>query len=250
LKKKLNFSQPNRPDSLSISDDDDSDVTSTFSSESDGTPQASSSVSEMIYTAFWGTRAAVETKSLQKKKKKRKRRFLSHRSPSTIVTDDVRKQIVLGESLLDFLYPDLIIDTSSDSCPQCSKELADTDIVAGWLPCEFQDYTTECPQCKHRFVPRFSVTCSAPTFEGSQGTSTPLYCELLSPWVLREELENIIHGAEGINEMLNPEWRSGSDIRATLWWNLIVSFNRYRLPVSFLLQGSFRNRLISPTPDA
>jgi pentatricopeptide repeat protein len=249
LNKKLNLSEPSRPDSLSASDDADSDVTSVFSSESDGVPQASSSVSEMIYTTLWGARAAVETKLLQKKKKKRKRRHSTQTLPCTIVTDDVRMQIVLGESLLDYLYPDLIIDTSSDSCPQCSKELRDTDIVAGWLPCEFQDYTTECPQCKHRFVPRFSVRCSAPTFEGSQGTSTPLYCELLSPWVLREELENIIHGAEGIDEMLNPEWRSGSDIRATLWWNLIVSFNRYRLPVSFLLQGSFQNRLINPTPD-
>jgi pentatricopeptide repeat protein len=250
LKKRLQFDPESRPDSVTPSDDADSDVSSAFSSESDyNIPPTSSSLSEMIYTTLWGPRSP-KAKPIQKKKAKRKRRHSSTNIPSAIITDCVRKQIMLGESLLDFLYPDLTIDTSSDSCPQCSKQLTDNDIIAGWLPCEFQDYTTECPQCKHRFVPRFSVKCSAPTFEGSQGTSTPLYCELLSPWVLREELENIIHGAEGIEGMLNPEWRSGNDIRATLWWNLIVSFNRYRLPVSFLLQGSFQNRLINPTPDA
>jgi hypothetical protein len=90
------------------------------------------------------------------------------------------------------------------------------------------------------------VTCASPTFEGSQGLKTPLYCEFLSPWVLRKELQKIIKGETGIEGMLRPEWRSGADIRATLYWNLIVLCRRYRLPFSFLMQGNFQNRLVLP----
>jgi DNA-directed RNA polymerase subunit RPC12/RpoP len=167
----------------------------------------------------------------------------------SITTDRLTKQIVLGESLLDFLYPDLNIDLRGDACPQCSNMMKEDDIISGWQPCEFQDFTTRCPQCGHRFVPRFSVLCNSPTFEGSQGPGTPLYCEFLSPWVLRKELNHIITGDGGIDLILDPEWRSGTDVRATLWWNMIAMFKRYQLPFSFLLQGSFQNRLISPVPQ-
>lgn len=244
------------------SSDAESEVMSALSEEAESEKNF---VSDFLYSAFWGTPKSSSThksstsRKLHKNsvsKRKRRRRPSFSLTPTArplnakVVTEPVQKQVLLGESLLGYLYPGLKIDTCSDSCPQCSKQLSEDDIVNGWLPCEFEDFTTACTQCKHRFVPRFSVRCEAPTFEGSQGPSTPLYCELLSPWVLRKELQNIIHGADGIEEMLNPDWRSGTDIRATLWWNLIVSFKRYRLPLSFLLQGSFQNRLINPTPDA
>jgi len=265
LKKKLLFSErevASRAGTLS-SDDAESDILSALSSDNES-EQNSSFVSDFLYNTLWGTpkqspTAATATRKLHKNsvsKRRRRRRSSFSLTPTVraindkVVTEAVQKQNVLGASLLEFLYPGLKIDTGSDSCPRCSKQLTEDDIVDGWIPCQFQDFTTACTQCKHRFVPRFSVRCAAPTFEGSQGRSTPLYCELLSPWVLRRELENIVHGPDGIDGMLNPEWRSGTDIRATLWWNLIVSFNRYRLPVSFLLQGSFQNRLINPTPDA
>ena len=100
----------------------------------------------------------------------------------------------------------------------------------------------------HKCVPNFSVSCSDPAFEGSQGKQSALFCELLSPWVLRKALGHVINGETGIQGMLEPEWRSGTDIRATLFWNLIVLCRRYRLPFGFLLQGSVQGRTILPRP--
>ena len=183
-----------------------------------------------------------------KQRSRRRRRKKSKYDSEHPVPDRLMKQILLGESLLEFLYPSLKIDTSSDCCPRCSTVMSENAIISGWKPCEFQDFTTQCPQCQHRFVPRFSVSSKSPTFKGSQGPGTPLFCEFLSPWVLRKELDHVILDG-GIDVILDPEWRSGTDIRASLWWNLIALCNRYRLPVSFLLQGSFQNRLINPSPQ-
>merc|ERR1739845_247809 len=97
----------------------------------------------------------------------------------------------------------------------CSRILSEDEVIMGWESCSFRDYTT-------------------------------LYCEFLSPWVLRKELHAATRGDNGMNIILDPEWRSGTDINATLWWNMIVSFKRYKLPVTFMLQGSFRNHLIMP----
>jgi uncharacterized protein (UPF0212 family) len=190
------------------------------------------------------------------KKTKRKRKHRPHTSGSkddaaNTVTEMIARHFGLGESLLDFVYPDLVIDTSSDSCPHCSNRLTENDIVNGWKPCAFKDYTTACPKCQHRFVPHFVVKCSDPNFIGSQGNQTPLYCEYLSPWVLRKEFHHILRSSHdnqeiGIDKMLNPSWRSGTDIKATLFWNLVVCCRRYRLPFAFLLQGNFQNRLILP----
>lgn len=183
------------------------------------------------------------------KKKRRKRKKNRMLTAEEAVSDRLTKQIVLGESLLDFLYPDLSIDTNGETCLRCSHRMTEIEIVDGWLPCEFQDFTTACPQCKHRFVPKFTVTCTSPYFEGSQGSGTPLFCEFLSPWVLRKELNNFISVEDGIDVILDPQWRAGTGIKATLWWNMIAMLKRYRLPFSFLLQGSFQNRLISPVPQ-
>ena len=75
--------------------------------------------------------------------------------------------------------------------------------------------------------------------------------------MLRKEFHHIIKehtelndGESGIDKILNPAWRSGTDICSTLFWNLIVCCRRYRLPYTFLLQGNFHNRLILPRkPD-
>ena len=165
------------------------------------------------------------------------------------MSDRFQKQLLLGESLLEFLYPDISIDTYGDACPRCSNIMKEEDIVSGWQECDFQDFTTCCPLCCHRFVSRFKVSCSSPTFEGSQGPGTPLFCAFLSPWVLRKELGHIIGLDNSIDQILDPSWRSGRDVNAAIWWNLIVMFKRYRLPFSFLLQGSFQNRLINPVPQ-
>lgn len=220
------------------------------SDESESSTTQNASVMVEMYNALFG-RVSPKKKNERKAKKSRKLSVLSpSRSVGMSVPSSVKKQVVLGESLLEYLYPDLTIDMTSDACPQCSNILGEGEIVSGWNSCAFEDFTTQCPQCKHRFVPRFAISTSSPTFEGSQGKGTPLYCEFLSPWVLRKELEHVINGSDGVQGMLNPEWREGTNIRATLWWNLICAFNRYSLPVSFLLQGSFQNRLIFPTPDS
>jgi pentatricopeptide repeat protein len=170
------------------------------------------------------------------------------------VTDFVSHQLELGDAMLEFLYPDLTLD-STDCCPHCSHELTEADVVKGWLPCNFQDCTSACPKCTFRFVPRFSVSSRSPTFSGSQGPQTPLYCEFLSPWVIRKELQHVLKGGGeggnntvgGIRQMLKPAWRDGSGIEATLFWNVLLLCRRYRLPYSFLLQGSFRqSRLVLP----
>jgi len=163
------------------------------------------------------------------------------------ITGQIEKHISIGDSLLDFLYEDLELDTA-DACAKCSYVMSEDQIMLGWKLCSFSDYTTQCPQCKHRFVPRFTVMSSSDSFIGSQGLGTPLYCEFLSPWVLQKELHAVIN-TEEVGSIMKSEWRNGTDINATLWWNLIVAFRRHKLPITFLLQGSFKNQLIMPMPD-
>ena len=194
------------------------------------------------------TGSQVKDSVTMKKRRSRNKNPPEVDTDRLIVTNSVSTHVTLGESLLNLLYPDIAIDTSSDSCPSCSKILSENDITNGWAPCAFKEYTTSCPRCNHRFVPKFTVSCSSSSFRGSQGIATPLYCELLSPWVLRKEIHNILRQGDGIDVMLQPKWRTESDINATLWWNTIVWLKRYKLPISFLLQGSFRNRLILPAP--
>lgn len=164
------------------------------------------------------------------------------------VTEAVLRQILLGENLLEIVYPDISIDTDNELCPRCNFLLDDGDVVAGWVSADSQDYTTECPNCTQKFVPRFCVQCTSPTFVGSRGHASPLLLERLSPWVLQKELRSVMSDREGIENILSPEWRENEPKNAVLWWNLILSFIRYRFPFSFLLQGSFDTNLISPTP--
>lgn len=80
-------------------------------------------------------------------------------------------------------------------------------------------------------------------------SGTPLICERLSPWVLEKELKTKLRDADGLDDLLDPLWREKEAKNAVLWWNLILAFMRYRLPFTFLLQGSFQKRLISPKPS-
>lgn len=163
------------------------------------------------------------------------------------VTDHVLRQILLGENLLEIVYPDISIDTDNEFCPRCNFYLSDDDVVAGWTAGNTQEYKTQCPNCLTNFVPHFCVQSTLPSFVGSRGPSSPLLCERLSPWVLKKELRSVISG--GIENLLNPEWREQEVKNSCLWWNLILSFMRYRLPFTFMLQGSFSSTLIAPTPD-
>lgn len=163
------------------------------------------------------------------------------------VTGHVLRQILLGENLLEIVYPDISIDTDNEFCPRCNYYLSDDDVVAGWSAGNSQEYKTECPNCLQKFVPHFCVQSTLPSFVGSRGPSSALFCERLSPWVLKKELRSVISG--GIEDLLSPEWREKESKNAVLFWNLILSFMRYRFPFTFLLQGSFSSSLIAPTPD-
>lgn len=159
----------------------------------------------------------------------------------------VLRQILLGENLLEIVYPDISIDTDNENCPRCNMYLSDDDVVAGWSAGNSQEYKTECPNCLTKFVPHFCVQSTLPSFVGSRGPNSPLFCERLSPWVLKKELRSVVSG--GIDDLLSPEWRERESKNAVLWWNLILSFMRYRFPFTFLLQGSFSSSLIAPTPS-
>jgi len=164
------------------------------------------------------------------------------------LTAAIAKQIELGENLLESLYPSIDID-NENVCPKCATVLNEDDICTGWTPCASNEYQTQCPSCSHKFVPKFSITCQSPTFEGSQGKGTPLYCDHLSPWVLLREMRSVITATGGIDGILDEKSRSGPDITGMLFWNMIVTFKRYKLPYIFLLQGSFHNNLILPSPS-
>lgn len=182
-----------------------------------------------------------------------------------VVTNAIKTHLDLSNCILDDLYPGLIIDTGSDTCPKCSCVLSQDNIILGWKPCEVRDFSTTCPSCKHRFVPKFSVACSLESFEGSQGAGTTLFVDYLSPWVLLHQIKNIIAPSGvmevksanedsgnllGVGAIIDPEFREGNGINATLWWNIVVTFKRFKIPYTFLLQGSFPDQqLIMPTPD-
>lgn len=164
------------------------------------------------------------------------------------VTEIVANQIGFGEILLEIVYPDISIDTDNERCPKCDTMMIDDEVVAGWSP-DPQDYTTTCMMCRNKFVPKFRVQSTYQYFVGSKGVQTPLICERLSPWVLEKELRTKMHDIEGAEDLLDPEWRERENKNSVMWWNLILSFMRYRLPFTFLLQGSFPQDLISPMPS-
>jgi hypothetical protein len=165
------------------------------------------------------------------------------------VTESVERQIELGENLLEIVFPDISVDTDNETCPRCNFLLSDDDVVGGWTPGDSNDYTTSCPNCTQRFVPHFCVQSSSPSFVGSKGPSSPLMCERLSPWVLQKEIRSVMSDREGIENLLDPNWRQEEYKNAVLWWNLVLSCMRYRFPFSFLLQGSFEQNLIAPMPE-
>ncbi|GMH97302.1 hypothetical protein TrST_g12364 [Triparma strigata] len=170
------------------------------------------------------------------------------------VTESISRQNALGESLLELLYKDVAIDTSIAMCNVCDKALSEKDVSGGWNTGDAHDYCVTCKYCKGKGVTRFSVFSTNEGWEGSgmEGKHKgKLFCEFLSPWVLRKELMSILGDGDdgGIAVLLDPNFPNVSKQKGTIFWNLLVSLRREKLPFTFLFQGSFGNSLITPTPD-
>jgi len=101
------------------------------------------------------------------------------------------------------------------------------------------------PPPLRRFVARFSVHCTAPDWMGSTGPGTPLWCEYLSPWVLRKEVQTILLN-DGIESLLSPQFRKAHTASSTIWWNLILWCRDFALPIAFLLQDSVEGAASAP----
>jgi hypothetical protein len=147
------------------------------------------------------------------------------------------------------VYPDIEINTGGQLCPRCNISLSDDDIIKGWSRNDPQDYTTKCNLCHQKFVPNFKVQTSLLTFRGSKGFGTPLFVQRLSPWVLGKELRTVINDNDGVDSLLDPKWREKETKNEVLWWNLVLSFMRFRLPFAYLLQGSVEQSLLAPSPS-
>jgi hypothetical protein len=176
-------------------------------------------------------------------------------------------QLCMADRTLDFLFPNLVIDLSNPngtSCPRssCQRALSILEIIKAF-PTDSNCYTIRCPSCQREFVPRFTVSCSLETWEGSEGRGTPLWCELLSPWVLQKELLNVIGsrtgsgggtgggGSTGVELVVSPSFRD-SQLKpqcAVLFWNLLVYFRLYGLPYAFLVTEKMSLAFLIPLDD-
>mmetsp|Transcript_15916 Transcript_15916/g.16051 ORF Transcript_15916/g.16051 Transcript_15916/m.16051 type:complete len:435 (+) Transcript_15916:871-2175(+) len=145
-------------------------------------------------------------------------------------------QVLLGEHSLNSLYAGIHIDLFSPfgtACPnpRCRHPLSLMEVRQGWAPIT-DKYTTRCPNCKREFVPRFTVHCDSQDWIGSEGRGSVLWCEWLSPWVLRKQVLSLAEN-EGVESLLSPSLQQAQ--RIVIFWNLIVCFRLLGLPYAFLL---------------
>lgn len=145
---------------------------------------------------------------------------------------------------LDFIFPKLVLDTERETCPQCSEEMLDEEIRFGWNAGDPNDYNTICPRCQRKYVAFF--TCFSPETDwvGSTGPGTPLFCEFLPPWVLCKEVRTILANHD-IHFVCADSFRRE---RGTLFWNLVLYFCEFDLPVDFFV-GPTRYATASPSPS-
>ena len=168
----------------------------------------------------------------------------------------LQRHMILAENLLGSMFPGLEIDLShpfGTSCPnpKCCKPQSISQVISGFTRGDPNVYTTRCYSCDRHFVPRFAVQCSLESWEGSEkkGPGSILWCEFLSPWVLRKEVLSVLFN-EGVDVLIarqqNPSSlrdnttanQSISSHNPVVFWNLIVSFRLRGLPYTFLLTQS------------
>ena len=114
-------------------------------------------------------------------------------------------------------------------CNVCTHKLSHADVCEGWSAGDAHDYCITCRYCKGKGVARFAVSTEKEGFKdsGMDGKHKgKLYCEFLSPWVLRKEMMSILNDDKGVAALLDPEFPNHSNQKATIFWNLIVSLKR------------------------
>ena len=158
-------------------------------------------------------------------------------------TPRLKRQMTVCENMLQREFPGLCIDLCSSKGMGCTNKtcklgrpLSIGEVYRGWTQGDSNKYTTKCFSCGKEFIPKFSVTCSAPWWVGSIGSGSPLWCEMLSPWTLRKEILNVIY-QDGIETLVAKEFRESSSQRSTVFWNTIISFRLRGLPYSFFLSA-------------
>eukprot|EP00469_Lotharella_globosa_P010938 CAMPEP_0167775356 /NCGR_PEP_ID=MMETSP0111_2-20121227/2511_1 /TAXON_ID=91324 /ORGANISM="Lotharella globosa, Strain CCCM811" /LENGTH=202 /DNA_ID=CAMNT_0007665257 /DNA_START=87 /DNA_END=692 /DNA_ORIENTATION=- len=131
------------------------------------------------------------------------------------------------------------------------------------------DYTTTCPKCSEKFVPRFTLRdsgegdtivrsksftsnslhrkhqslpvldlISPASLKTTSKKRAALHCEYLSPLVLKKEMQRVLE-SKGVRYIQSDEFRAKSK---TLFWNLVWHFVDHRLPVFFLLPAIVKSQ--------
>ena len=137
-----------------------------------------------------------------------------------------------GFRILESVFPTLSIDTDRETCPKCNRKMNLVDVWNGFVDNDPNDYTTVCPSCGRRFVARFTVFSTAEDWVGTLGPKKPLFFEALSPWGLKKEVRTILINSGGVALTSAESFRSSSP---TIFWNLVLYFRQFSLPLDFLV---------------
>ena len=170
---------------------------------------------------------------------------------STVASRRFDTQVTMADRTLDMLYSELVIDLMNPdgtACPnlKCRKQLQIFEIINNFSS-DANTYTVKCPYCTKEFVPRFTVCSLNADWIGSAGVGTPLWCELLSPWVLQKEILNIID-SNGIETIVSSQFRdvSLSTQNSVIFWNMMVYFRLYGMPYAFLITEKLSTAFLIP----
>jgi hypothetical protein len=191
----------------------------------DGNTMASAAVHEAVKTP-------------EKTKKKKLHLKLTEDSKNMLHLTPTLSSLVsprgTGFRILESVFPTLSIDTDRETCPKCNRKVNLVDVWNGFTDNDPNDYTTLCPDetCGRRFVARFTVFSTAEDWVGTLGPKKPLFFEALSPWGLKKEVRTILINSGGVALTSAESFRSSSP---TIFWNLVLYFRQFSLPLDFLV---------------
>ena len=232
---------------------------STFSFDTSATitgqsSQADSKANETAVTTNNGSSSGGLNKKLFGGLSLSSRSFLISKKSEDLLSEAHKRQITLGDNLLELLFPNVVVDANRETCPSCGKKLTEHDVLEGFTLGDSNDYTTACSGCEKRFVARFSVHSTKEGWNGTQGPNELLFCEFLSPWTIRKELLTILGDEGGLKRLMHPDFALADSrhtmTNATLWWNLVCNFRREDLPIAWLFESSFgKCSFFAPLPS-